>query len=460
MRRHDPRLILAVVSLASFLLSFDLAGIVVAMPSIRLAFDATDSQLTWAQNAFALAGCAALPLVGVLGDRLGRARVFCAATVVFMVASAGCALAGDLAQLTGWRATQGVASAAFLAIGTALLRDVWGADMSRTVGFLTGAGAIGMSLGPVLGGALVDLASWRTLLVVEAAAGAVLAVAAVAVMLGLPTARRTGLDPVGAGAASVAIAAAVILVHLWQGQSGIGGVVVTGTLPVIGVLAVMLASIALFLRRQRTSKSPALPRAVWSSRSFRIMALVGFVAYLGLSSTAFLISLVAQSVDGWSALPVGLIMLPITIGLVIGTIIGPRLVRRHGQRFVIMLGYSACAVGTLALLGLSTNAIGWTAVIVGNAVSGLGAGMASPQALAYGLGDIDGRDTGAASSWLWVSRQWGTSLGFALLATIAFGSASLVGGVRVVLIIAAIAFVVSSVISAVTLRARPTMAVT
>jgi DHA2 family methylenomycin A resistance protein-like MFS transporter len=448
-QRHDRRLVLAVVSAASFLLSFDLSGFVVAMPSIRVAFSATDSQLTWAQNSFALAGCAALPLVGVLGDRLGRSSVFCGATIVFLVSSVFCAFAGDVVALTWWRGCQGIASAAFLAIGTALLRDVWGTEMGRTVGFLTGAGAVGMSLGPVLGGVMVDLASWRTLLVVEAAAGALLAVAACTVLLGLPTTRRTGLDVVGAGAASVAIAGAVVLVHLWQPNGAGNGGDVGRSVPIV---AVTLACIVIFVWRQRTSTSPALPRAVAGVGSFRVMVVVGFLAYLGLSATAFFISLVAQSVDGWSALPVGLIMLPITVGLVIGTVIGPALARRRGPCFVIVLGYTACALGTLALLGLSTNAIGWTAVALGNAVSGLGAGMASPQALAYGLRGIDNRDTAAASSWLWVSRQWGSSLGFALLAMVAFGSLTLVIGARLVMVIAAIAFVTSAVIARVRMQ--------
>jgi len=355
--------------------------------------------------------------VGVLGDRLGRARIFCGATAVFLFASVGCALAGDVGQLTAWRACQGAASSAFLAIGTALLRDAWGADMRRTIGFLTAAGAIGMSVGPVLSGAVVDVASWRTLLAVEAGAGALLLVGAFVVVLGLPTPRRTGLDAVGAVAASIAIACAVGLVHLWQGDDhSVTAILVT--------LCGLVAATGLFVWRQRASSAPALPRAVSASRSFRAMTVVGLVAYVGLSSTAFFVSLVAQSVDGWSALPAGLIMVPVTVGLVAGTLLGPSLVRRRGQRFVVVLGYGACALGTLGLLGISTDALGWTAVALGNAVSGLGAGMASPQALAYGLGGIEARDTGAASSWLWVSRQLGSSLGFAVLATVAFGAGS------------------------------------
>ena len=445
MQRSDRRLVLVVVSAASFLLSFDFSSIVVAMPSIRLAFGASDSQLAWAQNSFALAGCAALPLVGVLGDRLGRARVFCAATAVFTLASVGCALAGDVAQLACWRGLQGMSASAFLAIGTALLSDAWGADMGRTIGFLTGAGAVGMSVGPVLGGVMVDVASWRFLLVVEAAAGAVLLIAAVTVVVGMPTPRRTQVDAVGAVAASIAIACAVGLVHLWPSDASVLGLS-RSIIAVLG-LAALVSAVAVFAWRQRTSAAPALPRAVWSSAGFRTMAAVGFSAYLGLSSTAFFISLVAQSVDGWSALPAGLIILPVTVGLVAGTLLGPSLVRRRGQRFAVVLGYAACALGTLALLAISTDAVGWAVVAVGNAVSGLGAGIASPQALAYGLGGIDRRDTGSASSWLWVCRQWGSSLGFAVLAALAFSAVSLAGGARMVMLASAVAFAVSALIA-------------
>ena len=328
--------------------------------------------------------------------------------------------------------------------------------MGRTIGFLTGAGAVGMSMGPVVGGLIVDVASWRTLLAMEAGAGALLLIAASVVLIAVSSPRRAAVDAVGAVAASVAIACAVGLVHLWQSRlsvsTGLGGHAAGDVVAaVIGVL-VMLAAIAVFLWRQAVSAAPALPREVWSSSAFRTMTLVGFVAYVGLSSTAFFVSLVAQTVDGWSALTAGLIMVPVTAGLVAGTILGPALVRRRGQRFVIVVGYGACALGTLGLLAMSTNAIGWAAVVVGNAVSGLGVGMASPQALAYGLGRIDSRDAGSASSWLWVSRQWGSSLGFAVLAMLAFSAASLTEGARLVMLVAAAAFAGSALIALVRMR--------
>ncbi|MFM7147298.1 MAG: MFS transporter, partial [Actinomycetales bacterium] len=366
MQRTDRRLVLAVVSLASFLLNFDLAGIIVAMPSIQVAFGASSDQLSWAQNSFAFAGCATLPLVGVLCDRLGRARVFCAAAAVFALASVGCAVAQSIDQLTWWRTGQGIGAAAFLALGTALLADSWGRDVSRTLGFITGAGAIGLSLGPVLSGALVDVLSWRTLLAIEAGAGALLMIAALVVLTGLTSQHRASVDPIGAFAATVAIASTVVFVHLIQSHQGLGALAASAVLA--------LTAAATFLMRQRAARTPALPRAVWKAPGFRVIMALGLLAYIALSSTAFFVSLVAQSVDDWTALAAGLIMLPVTLGLVVGTLIGPRLTRRIGVRAVVVLGYSACVVGTVALLGLSTNAIGWTLVVVGNAISGLGVG--------------------------------------------------------------------------------------
>ena len=446
MQRTDRRLVLAVVSLASFLLNFDLAGIIVAMPSIQVAFGASSDQLSWAQNSFAVAGCATLPLVGVLGDRLGRARVFCAAAAVFALASVGCAVAQSINQLTWWRTGQGIGAAAFLALGTALLADSWGRDVSRTLGFITGAGAIGLSLGPVLSGALVDVLSWRTLLAIEAGAGALLMIAALVVLTGLASPHRASVDPIGAFAATVAIASTVVFVHLIQSHQGLPALATSA--------AITLAGAATFLVRQRSARTPALPRAVWKAPGFRVIMALGLLAYIALSSTAFFVSLVAQSIDDWTALAAGLIMLPVTLGLVLGTLIGPRLTRRIGVRAAVVLGYSACVVGTVALLGLSTNTVGWTLVVIGNAISGLGVGIASPQALAYGLAGVDGQDSGAASSWLWVSRQVGSSLGFAVLSLLAFSFASLLTGVRMAMIASAIAFLASVAVAMVGIRTR------
>lgn len=446
MQRGDRRLVLAVVSLASFLLSFDLAGIVVAMPSIQVDFDATPAALSWAQNSFALAGCATLPLVGILGDRLGRARVFCAAAAVFALASAGCAVAQGVDQLTWWRSAQGVGAAAFLALGTALLSDAWGAGMGRTLGFITGAGAVGMSLGPVLSGAMVDVLSWRALLIVEAAAGGLLLVGALVVLTGLATQRSGSADLAGALGASAAIAGTVIIVHVWQSRQGAWSLAAGLAVAAVGCLV--------FWWRQRTASSPVLPKAVWAAPGFRVTLALGLIAYAGLS-TAFFISLVAQSVDGWSAVSAGVIMLPVTAGLVVGTVIGPGVTRRIGPRLAVTAGYAACAVGTVALLGLSRGTIGWALVACGNAISGLGVGIASPQALAYGLREVDRSQTGSASSWLWVSRQLGSSLGFALLSLLVFGSASLVVGAWLAMALSAVAFAASALLAYTRMLGKP-----
>ena len=448
MYRTDRRLVLMVVSLASFLLNFDLAGIIVAMPSIQVAFGATSDQLSWAQNSFAVAGCATLPLVGVLGDRLGRARVFCAAAAVFALASVGCAVSQSINQLTWWRTGQGIGAAAFLALGTALLADSWGKDVSRTLGFITGAGAIGLSLGPVLSGALVDVLSWRTLLAIEAGAGALLMVVALVVLTGITTQHRASGDPLGAIAATIAIASTVVFVHLIQSHQSLVALLATAVIALAAAIA--------FLIRQRVARTPALPRAVWKAPGFRVILGLGLLAYLALSSTAFFVSLVAQSVDDWTAFAAGLIMLPVTLGLVLGTLLGPRLTRRIGVRAVVVLGYSSCVVGTLALLGLSTNTLGWSLVVVGNAVSGFGVGIASPQALAYGLSGVQGPDSGSASSWLWVSRQVGSSFGFAVLSLLTFSFSSLLIGVRMAMIASALAFVASVIVALIGIHASRT----
>src|SRR5215471_5718301 len=159
-----PNLVLATTILASSLAFIDGSVVNVGLPAIGRNVAADAAGLQWIINAYLLPLSALLLLGGMAGDRFGRRRLLVAGTVVFAFASLGCALAPDLATLLAGRAVQGVGAAMLLPNSLALLGKTFsGCAKGRAIGVWASAGAAAGAIGPVLGGWLIDLGSWRAI---------------------------------------------------------------------------------------------------------------------------------------------------------------------------------------------------------------------------------------------------------------------------------------------------------
>lgn len=339
------RYVLLATVLGSGLALLDGTIVNVALPRIGASFDASLTALQWTVNAYAFTLAALLLLGGSLGDRFGRRRVFLWGVVWFALASAGCGAAPNIGTLIGMRALQGVGGALLTPGSLAILQAVFvREDRSTAVGAWSGFGAIAGAVGPLLGGGLVQLASWtwRLAFLIN------LPVAAVVVALSL---RHVPETRDAEAAHSLDIAGAVLAVL------GLGGLVYGLTegpaqgwgLWTIGSLAAGVTALGAFVAVEARRAAPMLPLGIFRSVQFSAANAVTLLVYAALGGAFFLLPLQLQEVMGLSPLASGSSLLPITAVMLLLSARMGRLAERGGPRLPMTAGPLIAAVG-LALM--------------------------------------------------------------------------------------------------------------
>ena len=384
----------------------------IALPQLSTALHATTGQLQWIASAFTLvAGVGMLPAAN-LADRYGRKRLLAGSLVLFAAASGWCALSGSSGELIAAQAVLGLAGAALLPLGFAMLPTLFPdpGQRARAVMIWTAASAVGLPLGPVIGGLLLDHFWWGAVFLPNAGL-ALAGVAAVAVFV--PEARSSrpvALDVPGAALSSAALAG-VIYGFINAGQHGWGS---AGTWAPILAGAVLLAS---FVACERRSAHPLIELGLFRNGHFvwgTVHATIANFAFFGM---LFAVPQYFQSVDGITPLGTGIRLLPMALGLVIGTQLGGPLAKLSGVGTVIAAGFALAAAGLAlgATTGTGTGygfAAGWIALL------GLGVGIALPAALNAALGALPAERAGAGSGLMQTMRQVGGTIGVAVLGTV------------------------------------------
>jgi EmrB/QacA subfamily drug resistance transporter len=389
--RPDGRWVLAATVLASGVVFLNSTIVNVALPAIGSGLGAGTAGLQWIVNGFLLALGSLMLVGGALGDRYGRARLMVIGAAAFTVTSLLCGLAPSTGWLIGFRVLQGVAAAVLVPGSLAILEASFRReDRGRAIGAWSALGGIAAAVGPVLGGWLIDVASWRWIFY------AAIPLALAVVALGLwkvpetrdPEARR--LDLPGAVAALAGLGA--LSWTLIQGpERGWGDPAVWGT----GVLAV--AVLALFLAIERRSRQPMMPLGLFASGQFRAANGVTFVVYAALGAVFFLLVVYLQNGLGYSALGAGLALLPVT-GLML--VLSPRagdLAARRGARRPLTLG-AVLIAGGMGLMAAIRPGDGYlAAVLPAVVVFGLGLSATVAPVTAAVLAAADERRSGIAS---------------------------------------------------------------
>lgn len=344
--RADGRWVLAATVLASGVVFLDSTVVNVALPAIGSALGAGTAGLQWIVNGYLLALGSLILIGGALGDRYGRARLLAIGAAAFAVTSLLCGLAPSAGWLIAFRVLQGVAAALLVPESLAILEASFRReDRGRAIGAWSALGGVAAAVGPVLGGWLIEVASWRWIFYVVVP----LAMAVVALALWKvpetrdPEARR--LDLPGALAALVGLGA-LSWALIGGPERGWGDPAVWGA----GVLAV--AALAGFLAVERRSREPMMPLDLFVDDQFRAANAVTFVVYAALGAVFFLLVVYLQSGLGYSPLGAGLALLPVTASMLV---LSPRagdLAQRRGARKPLTLGAVLIAGG-----------MGWMATI-------------------------------------------------------------------------------------------------
>ncbi len=406
-------LALAVLMLPCVVVVMDLTVLFLAVPAITKDLAPSTTQLLWITDVYGFVVSAALITAGSLGDRYGRRRVLLTGGALFAVASALAGAAQNAASLIGARALQGFAGATLVPSVMALVFELFPRDHDRTraMAFLMSGFAAGGSLGPVIGGFVIEWAGWRGVFLLNVPIMAVLLVAGLRV---LPEVRR---EATGGrfDVLSVGLCLAGILSFIYGVKhAAVEGVDVWAVLAVVAGLALLVA----FVRRQRGLAHPVLDLRMFRNRAFStgvganvVCAFVMFGSFL--FTTQYL-----QLALGLTPVAAALWSLPGSIGMIIVSNLTPKLVQVIRPGLLIAYGMGVTAVGVLLLAGLRGSGDLWLVVltsIVTQAGIAPGTGLLSQ----YVIGAAPAESAGSAAGASEASNELGGALGLALLGALA-----------------------------------------
>ena len=383
-------LLLATV-LGSGLAFLDATSSNVALPAIGRDLGTGVAALQWTINAYTLTLAALIILGGSLGDRFGRRRVFLIGVGWFSAASLLCGLAPDAPTLIAARALQGVGGALLTPGSLALIQASFApSDRARAVGAWSGLSGIAAAAGPLVGGWLVDLWTWRLIFLTNLPVAAVVAwIALRHVPESRDTERAPGLDFRGAALAAAGLAA-VSWSLIDAGERG-------GAIASIAIGAAGLALLAAFAVSQRHSAHPLVPPELFRSRQFTGANLVTVAVYAPLGGLFFLLFIHLQQVVGYTPVQAGLAALPVTGLLLILSARAGALAERAGPRLPMTLGPLLIAAGLLLHVRIGPGAGYVVDVLPAVAVFGLGLALTVAPLTATVLAAADARHVGTAS---------------------------------------------------------------
>ncbi|MBF6352057.1 MULTISPECIES: MFS transporter [Nocardia] len=403
--------VLVLVCGAQFMVVLDISVVNVALPAIRSAFGVSEVALGWVVNAYALVFAGLLLLGGRLADLYGRKRMFLAGLGLFTAAS----LAGGLAASAGWliaaRAGQGLGAALLAPVTLTILTTTFseGPARTRALALWAAVGMAGGTAGNLISGLLVEIWSWRAILLINVPVGIVVAAAAWRLIdRDGPGRERPRLDVPGAVLATAGLAA----VAYGAGQAGSAGW--SSAVPVLAAGAVLLAAFVIF--EVRWASAPLLPLRLWRIRSVVAGNAALLLAGACLNPMWFFLTLSMQNGLGYSPLQTGIAFLPHTlVTLVIGVWLTPRLMRYVDWRALISGGAILAAAGFAWQGQLSTDSDYLSGILGPAVLFSIGGGLLNTPITAAVTAGVDSGDAGAASGLMNTTKQVGAALGLAVL---------------------------------------------
>jgi EmrB/QacA subfamily drug resistance transporter len=402
-------------SMALFMTALDNLVVTTALPVIQQRLHASLSDLEWTVNAYTLTFAVLLLTGAALGDRFGRKRLFLIGVAIFTLASAGAAMSTTAGQLVAARALQGVGGAILTPLTLTLLSAaVPPARRGLALGAWGAVGGLAVAVGPVVGGAIVDGASWEWIFWLNVPIGLAM------IPLGLrylteSTGPMGRLDLRGAALASASLFAIVLgLVrgHSWGWGSG----------PIIALFAVGAALLAVFLRLQvallRRGEQPMVPLHLFRSRTFSAINIASLAMFFGVFGSVFLLAQFLQVVMGYSPFQAGLRTLPWTAMPAVVAPLAALWAERVGGRRVVALGLALQAIGLGWLAAVSSTSVSYPALVPGLAVAGVGMGLFFAPVANLVLSSVDRSQEGIASGVNNAIRELGGVFGVAVLASV------------------------------------------
>lgn len=409
-------IILASCCLSLLIVSMDATIVNVAIPAIRADLNATPSQLQWVIDIYTLVLASLLILAGATGDRFGRRRVFQIGLATFATGSLLCSLAPDMNTLIAARLLQAVGGSMMNPVALSIVSQVFTGpvERARALGIWGSVVGISMAAGPIVGGLLIELVSWRSVFWINLpiCAAAIVLTAVFVPESKSPTMRD--IDPIGQVLAVLFLFGVVYAL--------IEGPVLGWTDPrtaTAGVVAVV--AFVVFLRYESRRRDPFIDLRFFRSIPFSSATVTAISAFAGWGAFLFMMSLYLQGERGYSAMETGLIYLPIAIGALLFSPLSGRMVGRFGARPSLLTAgvLITTAAGMLTFLTATTPV---ELLLVVFAVFGIGFSMVNAPITNAAVSGMPLERAGAASAVTSTSRQIGVSIGVALCGSVAGGA--------------------------------------
>lgn len=446
--------VLPATILGSALTFIDSSVVNVALPVMRDALHSSLATMQWVVNAYMLTLASLILLGGAAGDRFGRRRIFIRGLVGFAAASLACGVAPSAGWLIAARFAQGIAAAFLMPSSLAIIGAAYTEDArGPAIGTWAAAGALTTSLGPPLGGWLVDAVGWRPIFFIN------LPIAAAALLLASRVPADRGADRAGAldvrGSALAVVALGALsygLISAGEGRRALG---------LIGIAAAMPAT-WLFVRHEARAEAPMMPLSLFRNADFAGANALTLLLYAALTGALFILPFMLIEGHGYRAAAAGAAFLPFSAIMGAGSRWSGRLAERVGARPLLMVG-PTIAAGGYAVLALSSGSAGYrTGFLPGLVLVAVGMTFSVAPLTTTVLDSAPEDRSGTASG---INNAAARAGGLVAIAAIgfAFGSSGTPGGdgsslvvaYRWVMSAAAVLAFLSALIAAVSLTGRP-----
>jgi EmrB/QacA subfamily drug resistance transporter len=409
--------VLLATALGAFVATVMGTSVNVAMPSLVETFDTTFPVVQWVVLAYLLSTSALLPIIGRLADMLGKKAIFVTGFGVYVFGSLLCGLAPTIEALIAMRAVQGIGSAILTSVGLAIVTDVFPAqERGRAIGVTGAVLSSGVVIGPTLGGFLVGALGWEWVFLSGVPVGLLGALLALRFVPGYERGERQRFDLGGAALLFVALLSLSLALTVGQARGFIDAWV-------LALFGLSLLSLVAFVGLERRIAQPLLALDLFTDPTLSIGLISGFVTFVSIAGTIFLMPFYLENVLGYAPARVGLLMSVTPVLLVVMAPVAGWLADRYGERPITVIGLGFILLGYLLIgtLDEESSALGY---ILRFLPLGLGMGTFQTPNNSAIMGSAPRHRSGVAGGLLALTRALGQTAGIAVLGSIWAGRVS------------------------------------
>lgn len=411
------RVIVTITAVVCALLQIiDTTIVNIALPTMQGSLGASLTEITWVITAYAIANVIVMPLTSWLGQQFGRRNYFAASIIIFTVSSWLCGNATTITELIIFRFIQGLGGGALLVTAQTIITESYPPEKRAMAQVIYVLGVIiGPTLGPPLGGYIVDNFSWPYIFYINIPVGVIATLLTLQFVRSPRFAEKVpvrNVDWLGIGLLIAAVGSLQFILEKGQEEDWFNSSLI------ITLSVVCFFGFYLFIWREMVYEHPVVELRVLRNRNLSIGSILSFVLGFGLFGSTFIIPLYTQTIMGWTALQAGMLMIPSTLfTALMMPLVGKLMERRVSFRILICSGMIIFFVYSMMAYKVLTPNTGSDAFFWILVIRGVGLGLLSIPITTMALSTLKGREIGQGAALSGMLRQLGGSFGVALIST-------------------------------------------